>query len=50
MIQLEKYLSGQFQKSHTGYEFFIPTKVNDVWLLRTPNRVLIPPWRPECKS
>ncbi len=36
MIQLEDYLSGRFQKSHTGYEFFIPTKVNDVWIWDDP--------------
>ena len=36
MIQLEKYSSGRFQKSHTGYDFFIPTKVNDVWIWDDP--------------
>jgi len=36
MIQLEKYLSGRFQKSNTGYEFFIPTKVNDIWIWDDP--------------
>lgn len=36
MIQLENYLSGRFQKSHTGYEFFIPTKVNDIWIWDDP--------------
>lgn len=36
MIQLEKYTSGHFQKSNTGYEYFIPTKVNDNWILDDP--------------
>lgn len=36
MIQLEKYLSGRFQKSNTGYKYFIPTKVNDVWTWNDP--------------
>lgn len=36
MIHLENYLSGRFQKSHTGYEFFIPTKVNDIWIWDDP--------------
>lgn len=36
MIQLENFISGRFQKSHTGYEFFIPTKVNDVWIWDDP--------------
>ncbi|MGD1841876.1 MAG: Fic family protein [Thermonemataceae bacterium] len=31
MIQLEKYVAGHFQKSLTGYEYFIPTNVNDQW-------------------
>ena len=26
MLQLENYLSDRFQKSHTGYPFFNPTK------------------------
>ncbi len=32
MIQLEKYQSGHFQKSLTGYDFFVPTKINDRWV------------------
>ena len=32
MIHLEKYFSGRYQKNHVGYEFFIPTKLNDVWI------------------
>ncbi len=36
MIQLEKYISGHFQKSHTGYQYFMPTKINDIWTWRDP--------------
>lgn len=36
MIQLENFISVRFQKCHTGYEFFIPTKVNDVWIWDDP--------------
>ncbi|MEK9516499.1 MAG: Fic family protein [Flavobacteriaceae bacterium] len=36
MIQLKNFISGRFQKTHTGYEFFIPTKVNDVWTWDDP--------------
>ena len=36
MIQLEKYKSGRYQKSHTGYEYFIPTKINDKWFWEDP--------------
>lgn len=32
MIQLENYKSGHFQKSPTGYEYFVPTKINDIWI------------------
>ncbi|MCV6631158.1 MAG: Fic family protein [Flavobacteriaceae bacterium] len=36
MIHLENFISGRFQKSHTGYEFFVPTKINDVWIWDDP--------------
>jgi Fic family protein len=36
MIQLEKFKSGVFQKSSTGYEYFIPTKINDHWTWEAP--------------
>ena len=36
MIQLEKYTSGFFQKSTTGYEYFIPAKINDKWTWQDP--------------
>ena len=36
MIELEKYKSGHFHKSHTGYEYFIPTKINDTWIWDDP--------------
>jgi len=36
MIHLESFTSGRFQKSDTGYQFFIPTKVNDVWVWDDP--------------
>lgn len=41
MIQLEKYKSGHFRKSHTGYEFFIPTKINDKWFWEDPQLNLL---------
>lgn len=31
MINLEKYNAGQLQKSSTGYEYFVPSKINDHW-------------------
>ncbi len=36
MIQLEKYKSGHYQKSHTGYEYFIPSKINETWIWDDP--------------
>lgn len=32
MIDLEKYNSGNYQNSLSGYQFFLPTKVNDAWV------------------
>src|SRR5690606_17228919 len=31
MIELEKYQAGQYKKSGTGYNYFIPNKINDDW-------------------
>ncbi len=36
MINLEQFNSGNFQKSHTGYEYFVPTKINDTWIWDDP--------------
>ncbi len=36
MIQLNKYNSGKFEKDHTGYEYFVPSKVNDLWVWEDP--------------
>lgn len=41
MIELEKYKSGHFQKDHTGYEYFIPTKINDMWVWKDPKLNLL---------
>ncbi|MEM6260872.1 MAG: Fic family protein [Bacteroidota bacterium] len=32
MIRIEQYKSGYFQKSPTGYEFFLPSRVNERWI------------------
>lgn len=31
MIELESYVSGSFEKHHTGYTFFLPAQVNEQW-------------------
>ncbi len=31
MIQLESYISGRFEKHHTGYTYFLPTPINEQW-------------------
>lgn len=31
MIQLEKYIAGQYENSLKGYDFFVPSKINDEW-------------------
>ncbi len=31
MIDLENYQSGQYEKSPTGYTYFVPNKINDRW-------------------
>lgn len=31
MIDLGKYKSGIFEASHTGYKYFVPTKINEEW-------------------
>lgn len=32
MIELEKYHAGQYEKSPTGYKYFVPNKINDTWV------------------
>lgn len=36
MINLQKYKSGHLQKSLTGYEYFVPSKINDTWIWDDP--------------
>jgi len=31
MIELENYQSGQYEKSPTGYKYFVPNKINSEW-------------------
>lgn len=31
MIHLEQYKAGLFEKSPTGYQYFVPSKINDNW-------------------
>lgn len=31
MIQLESFKAGRFEKHHTAYTYFLPTKVNEQW-------------------
>jgi len=31
VIELEKYHSGQYEQSPTGYKYFVPNKINDTW-------------------
>lgn len=31
MINLKQYNAGNYQKDPTGYEYFLPTKINDKW-------------------
>ncbi len=31
MIQLENYIAGQYRKDPTGYSYFLPTAINDIW-------------------
>ena len=31
MIELEKYVAGQFEQSPTGYRHFVPSPINDFW-------------------
>lgn len=37
MIQLETYQSGKFIKDPTGYTYFLPNKVNDLWSWNDPS-------------
>jgi hypothetical protein len=41
MIHLEQYQSGHYQKSLTGYDYFIPTKINDGWTWEDPQLNLL---------
>lgn len=34
MIELEKYNSGHFEKTH-GYKYFVPTLINDEWIWKS---------------
>jgi len=36
MIHLESYKAGNLQKSDTGYEYFVPSAVNDSWTWQDP--------------
>lgn len=36
MIELEKYQSGGFEQSPTGYKYFLPQKINDFWKWDNP--------------
>jgi hypothetical protein len=31
MIQLEKYISGHFEKGPGGYSYFVPEEINHQW-------------------
>lgn len=31
MIELEKYKAGRYEKSPTGYKYFVPTKIDEPW-------------------
>ena len=31
MISLEKYIAGQYRKDPTGYSYFLPSPINDIW-------------------
>lgn len=31
MIQLENYIAGYYRKDPTGYSYFLPTAINDIW-------------------
>lgn len=37
MIQLEKYTSGKIEKHHTGYSYFMPSKINTQWIWEDQN-------------
>lgn len=41
MIELEKYEAGHFERQ-SGYEYFVPNKINDEWIWKTPiiNRLI----------
>ncbi len=41
MIQIEKFISGQFHKTTYGYSYFLPTKVNKVWKWDDPQISLL---------
>lgn len=41
MIQLESYKAGRFEKHHTGYTYFLPSKVNDQWKWEDPTLNLL---------
>jgi len=41
MIDLEKFKSGKFQKSQTGYEYFVPCKIDDTWIWNDPKLNLL---------
>jgi len=32
VIELEKYQAGRYEKSPTGYKYFVPNKINDEWV------------------
>lgn len=31
MIELDKFQAGKYEKSPTGYKYFVPNKINDTW-------------------
>jgi len=37
MIKLEDYKAGSLEKSHTGYSYFMPSKINDTWIWDDPH-------------
>ncbi|MBX2945406.1 MAG: Fic family protein [Cyclobacteriaceae bacterium] len=36
MIELEQFKAGQYEKSPTGYTYFVPNRVNDAWIWNNP--------------
>ncbi|MDL5044439.1 Fic/DOC family N-terminal domain-containing protein [Oscillatoria amoena NRMC-F 0135] len=36
MIELEQFKAGQYEKSPTGYQYFVPNRVNDAWTWNNP--------------